>query len=288
MLFKQPAIPPEQEGELQERARRRIRGEAAWLAESDREVAARERRAREEEEAVARGAHLVLPDPEGDIPSTDVEARSPSGKKGQGGGGGGGAGKGEAAQGGGARGRGGGAGAAAGQPRPRADADGLALAVAAAAAVCAAAGAERTRDGRGLDGGGGGGAGALREVGGEDKGKAGEEGDPPVQRPGRQGREAQRRWAGDRQGVPEEGAERCRDAGKGRDTAEGGGGCGDGRRAREPQAEGTGPAAGERGDWAAEYGGAGGCGGSDRAAGREMYRGYGEQSWAEREADGMQ
>ena len=79
--FGQPAIPPEQEGEMQERAWRRIRGEAARLADRDREVAARERRVREEEEAVARGAHRVLPDPEGDTPSTDVEGRSPSGKR---------------------------------------------------------------------------------------------------------------------------------------------------------------------------------------------------------------
>ena len=79
--FRQPAIPPEQEGEMQERAWRLIRGEAARLADRDREVAARERRVREEEEAVARGAHGVLPDPEGDTPSTDVEGRSPSGKR---------------------------------------------------------------------------------------------------------------------------------------------------------------------------------------------------------------
>ena len=79
--FRQPAIPPEQEGEMQERAWRRIRGEAVRLAERDREVAARERRVREEGEAVARGAHRVLPDPEGDTPSTDVEGRSPSGKR---------------------------------------------------------------------------------------------------------------------------------------------------------------------------------------------------------------
>ena len=79
--FRQPPMAPEQEGEMQERAWRRIRGEAARLAERDREVAARERRVREEEEAVARGAHRVLPDPEGDGPSTDVEGRSPSGKR---------------------------------------------------------------------------------------------------------------------------------------------------------------------------------------------------------------
>ena len=79
--FRQPAIPPEQEGKMRERAWRRIRGEAARLADRDREVAAREDRVREEEEAVARGAHRVLPDPEGDTPSTDVEGRSPSGKR---------------------------------------------------------------------------------------------------------------------------------------------------------------------------------------------------------------
>ena len=78
MPFRQPAIPPEQEGEMQERTWWRIRGGAARLAERDREVAARERRVREEEQAVARGAHRVLRDPEGDAPSTDVEGRSPS------------------------------------------------------------------------------------------------------------------------------------------------------------------------------------------------------------------
>ena len=79
--FKQPAIPPEQEREMQESAWERIRGEAARLAERDREVAATERRVREEEEAVSRGAHRVLPDLEGDTPSTDVEGRSQSGKR---------------------------------------------------------------------------------------------------------------------------------------------------------------------------------------------------------------
>ena len=79
--FRQPAIPPEQEGEMQERAWRRIRGEAARLAERDRAVAARERRTREEEEALARGAHRVLLDPEWYTSSTDVQGRSPSGKR---------------------------------------------------------------------------------------------------------------------------------------------------------------------------------------------------------------
>ena len=66
---------------MQERAWRRIRGEAARLADRDREVAARERRVREEEEAVARGAHRVLLDLEGDTPSTYVEGPSLSGKR---------------------------------------------------------------------------------------------------------------------------------------------------------------------------------------------------------------
>ena len=44
--FRQAAIPPEQEGEMQERAWRRIRGEAARLADRDRAVAARVRRVR--------------------------------------------------------------------------------------------------------------------------------------------------------------------------------------------------------------------------------------------------
>ena len=79
--FRQPAIPPEQEGEMQERAWRRIRGEAAKLAERDREVAARERRVRGKEEAMARGAHRALPDPEGHTPSTDEEGRSRSEKR---------------------------------------------------------------------------------------------------------------------------------------------------------------------------------------------------------------
>ena len=50
MPFRQPAVPPEQESEMQERAWRRIRGEAARLTERDREVTARGRRVREEEE----------------------------------------------------------------------------------------------------------------------------------------------------------------------------------------------------------------------------------------------
>ena len=81
MPFRQLAIPQEQGSQMQERAWRRIRGEAARLAEKDRKVAARERRVREEDEAVARGAHRVLPDAEADTPSTHLEGWSPSGKR---------------------------------------------------------------------------------------------------------------------------------------------------------------------------------------------------------------
>ena len=83
-----------------------------------------------------------------------------------------------------------------GLPAPaRTYADGLGLGVATAAAVCAAAGTEGARDGCGVDGGGHGGAGPLVEVGGEDEGRTGEAGDPPLQRPGRQGAEAQGKGA---------------------------------------------------------------------------------------------
>ena len=51
--FWQPAIPPEMEREMQERAWRQIRGETAKLAGRNREVAAQERRVPEEEGAVA-------------------------------------------------------------------------------------------------------------------------------------------------------------------------------------------------------------------------------------------
>ena len=75
------------EREIQERAWRQIRGEAARRAERDREVAARQRRVREEEGAVAGGAHRVIPDPAEDTPPTDVEGWSPSGKRARGEGG---------------------------------------------------------------------------------------------------------------------------------------------------------------------------------------------------------
>ena len=166
---------------MHERAWRQIRGDAGRLAERDREVAARERGVQEEEGAVARGAHRVLPDPEGDTPSTDVEGRSPSGKRARGEGG-------EAGQPRGKRRRveERGAGEAKKAPRPAsshpgADVDRLELEVATAAAVCAAAGAEGARDGQGGEGGGRGGAGPLREVGGQDQGGAGEARDPPLQ-----------------------------------------------------------------------------------------------------------
>ena len=175
---------------MQVRAWRRIRGEAVRLAERDREVAALERRVRNEEEAVARGAHRVLSDDERGHPLHGCGGAVAVREKGQGGGRGGWAGEGQAAPGGGAGSRGSRGGAEVCQPRPRADADGLGLGVATAAAVCAAAGTDGARDGRGPDGEGRGGAGPLREVGGENEGTAGEAGDPPLQQPGRQGREA--------------------------------------------------------------------------------------------------
>ena len=98
---------------MQERVWRQIRFEAARLAERDREVMAREHRVREEEEAVARGAHWVLPDPQGDTPSTDVQRRSPSGKRARGEGGEAGQARGERRR---VEGRG--AGGAEGAPRP--------------------------------------------------------------------------------------------------------------------------------------------------------------------------
>ena len=67
MPSRQPAVSPEQESEMQEMAWRRVRGEAARLTVRDREVAARERRLPEGEEA--------------DTTSTDVEGRSSSPKR---------------------------------------------------------------------------------------------------------------------------------------------------------------------------------------------------------------
>ena len=181
LQFRQPAIPPEQEGEMQERAWRRISeggGEAGGKGQGGGGAGA---------QGAGGGGGRGLGGPPGPPGSGRGHPLHGCGgavavrEKGQGEGRGGGAGKGEAAQGGRARGRGGGGSAAAGQPQLRADADGLGLGVPAAAAVCAATGAEGTHDGRGVDGGGSGGAGPLREVGGEDEGKAGEEGDPPLQ-----------------------------------------------------------------------------------------------------------
>ena len=154
MPFRQPAVPPEEESEMQERPWRQIRGEAERLAEGDRVVAARERRVREEEETVAREAHRVLPDLEGNTPSTDVEGRSPSGRRAREEEEQAGEGEGEAAPGGGAGSRGSRGGAAASEPQRRADTDRLGLGVARVAAVCAAAGTEGARDGRGMDSGG--------------------------------------------------------------------------------------------------------------------------------------
>ena len=55
-----------------------------------------------------------------------------------------------------------------------------------------------------------------------------------------------------------------------------------------PKRRAQGQRQGGRGDGAAEYGGTGECGVSNRAARRETFRGYGEQCGAQREADGMQ
>ena len=176
--FRQPAIPPEQEREMQERAWRQIKREATKLAERDRAVTAWERRVREEEEAVVRGVHRVLPDPEGDTPSTEVEGWSPSGMR--------------------ARGEEGGAGQAGessagwrsgeqgkrrgcrGQPAPARSRHRQT-----GARSCHRRGNMRlsrcgeSRDGQGVVGGGCGRAGPLREVGGEDEGGAGEASNPP-------------------------------------------------------------------------------------------------------------
>ena len=135
MTFRQPAVPPEQESEMQESAWRPIRGEAARLTERDREVAARERRVREEEEAVALGGTPGPPGSGRGHPLHGCRGAVNVREKGQGGGRGGGAGEGQAAPGGGAGSRGSGGGAAASQPQPRADASGLGLGVATPAAV---------------------------------------------------------------------------------------------------------------------------------------------------------
>ena len=66
--FRQLAILSEVERESQERAWRRIRGEAARLKERDREMAVRKSRVREKKEAAFCWAHRVIPDPEGDTP----------------------------------------------------------------------------------------------------------------------------------------------------------------------------------------------------------------------------
>ena len=166
---------------MQERAWRRIRGEAARLADRDRAVAAQERRVRGEEEAVARGARLVLPDPEGDTPSTDVEGRWPSGKRAR-------EEDEEAGQERGKRRRGEerGAGEAEGAPRPASPSPGPTPTDRDSESPPPRQYAPppvRRRPGlvAGWTGGERAGAGPLREVGGEDEGKAGEEGAPPLQ-----------------------------------------------------------------------------------------------------------
>ena len=65
-LFRQPGIPPEQE--VQERAPRRITGEAARLEKKGRVVAEHECRIRGQEAPAARKGTRVIPDLEGDTP----------------------------------------------------------------------------------------------------------------------------------------------------------------------------------------------------------------------------
>ena len=169
--FRQPAIPPQMEGEVQERAWRQIRDEAARLAERDREVAARGRRVREEEGAVARGGHRVIPDPEAPPPHGCAGTFAVR-KGGQTGGRRDWARVEKAAPAGGAGSRGSSGGTKAHQSQPGADDDRLGLRVATTAPVCAAAGEEGSGDSGGTEGGGRGGAGPLREAGREDKGGA--------------------------------------------------------------------------------------------------------------------
>ena len=104
-------------------------------------MAARERRVREEEKAVAQGAHRVLP-------VLPVAVREEGQRAGRGGW----ASEGKAAPGGGEGNRGSRGCAAARQPNPEADADRYRLGAATAAASCAAAGAEGARDGPEVEG----------------------------------------------------------------------------------------------------------------------------------------
>ena len=251
--FRQPAIPPEVERGMQEIAWKRIRGEAARLAERDRKVAEREHRVREEEKAVARRAHGVIPDPEGDTPphgcggTVAVQEKDKRGRRR------GWASAAKATPGGGAGSGGSKGGAAAHQPQPRTDADGLGLGVTTAAAVCAASGTGGDGDSPGVEVGGRGGVGPLREVGREDEKGTGEARDVPILRPGPQGGEAARPGAGDGAGQVEE------DAGRGAPGGEHGGSQGTGEKAQGADAEGAVAEGGVvlRGTWAGRWRGVG-------------------------------
>ena len=141
MPFRQSAIPPEQESEMQERAWMRIRGEAPRLAEKDREVrrgsaGCRKRRRRWPEGRTASSrTQKVTPPPRmwrgGHRPGKGPERREERLDRSGGSGAGSRSGE-QGLQG----------GPATSHPRPRASADGLRLGVATAAAVCAAAGTE--------------------------------------------------------------------------------------------------------------------------------------------------
>ena len=79
--LRQMGTPPEADREVQEMAWKRIRGEVVRSEERDREVAERKCSVREEEVAAARKGHRVIADWEGDTPPTDMEERSPYGKR---------------------------------------------------------------------------------------------------------------------------------------------------------------------------------------------------------------
>ena len=128
-------MPSEVEREMQERARRRSRGEAARLAERGKEVPEREHRVKEKEEAMAHGAHWVIPDPHGFRGTVAIQEKGKrEGRRGW-------ASAGKGTPGGGAGRGGSNRGAAAHQLQPRTDAKELRFGVPAAAAVCAASGA---------------------------------------------------------------------------------------------------------------------------------------------------
>ena len=184
--FRQPAIPPETEREMQRRAQRQIIGESARLAERTgrwRRGSAGCGRRRGRWPAGHTGSSQT---PRG-TPPRGCEGTVAVREEGRRGGKRGWARAGKAVPGGRAGSRVSSGGRTAHQLQPKADADGLGLGVATSAAVCAAAGAQGAGDSPGPEGGGSGGAGLLREVGREDERRAEEARDPPFLRPCRQG-----------------------------------------------------------------------------------------------------